>query len=62
MLLATFWNLVYAVGIGLLIACIFFMKKTGDSMSNLSNLILSSKEKLNDKIELLIQTEMAALI
>ena len=52
MLLATFWNLVYAVGIGLLIACIFFMKKTGDSMSNLSNLILSSK-KLNDKIELL---------
>ena len=53
MLLATFWNLVYAVGIGLLIACIFFMKKTGDSMSNLSNLILSSKEKLNDKIELL---------
>ena len=26
-------------------ACIFFMKKTGDSMSNLSNLILSS---LND--------------
>ena len=29
------------------------MKKTGDSMSNLSNLILSSKDKLNDKIELL---------
>jgi SulP family sulfate permease len=52
MLLATFWNLVYAVGIGLLIACIFFMKKSGDSMSKLSNLILSSKEKLNDKTEL----------
>ena len=53
MILATFWNLVYAVGIGLLIACIFFMKKTGDSMSKLSNLLLSSKEKLKDKIELI---------
>ena len=53
MLLATFWNLVYAVGIGLLIACIFFMKKTGDSMSKLSNLILSQREKLNNKFELI---------
>ena len=53
MLLATFWNLVYAVGIGLLIACIFFMKKSGDSMSELSQVRFSSKEKLNDKIELL---------
>ena len=53
MILATFWNLVYAVGIGLLIACIFFMKKTGDSMSKLSNSLLSSKEKLKDKIELI---------
>ena len=53
MLLATFWNLVYAVGIGLLIACIFFIKKSGDSMSELSQVRFSSKEKLNDKIELL---------
>lgn len=53
MLLATFWNLVYAVGIGLLIACIFFMKKSGDSMCELSQVRFSSKEKLNDKIELL---------
>ena len=53
MLLATFWNLVYAVGIGLLIACIFFMKKSGDSMSELSLVRFTSKEKLNDKIELL---------
>ncbi len=53
MLLATFWNLVYAVGIGLLIACIFFMKKSGESMSELSLVRFVSKEKLNDKIELL---------
>ena len=53
MLLATFWNLVYAVGIGLLIACIFFIKKSGDSMSELSQVRFSSKEKLNHKIELL---------
>ena len=30
MLLATFWNLVYAVGIGLVIASLIFMKKMGD--------------------------------
>ena len=53
MLLATFWNLVYAVGIGLLIACIFFMKKSGDSMSELSLARYVSKEKINNKIELL---------
>jgi len=30
MLLSTFWNLVYAVGIGLILASIIFMKKIGD--------------------------------
>ncbi len=30
LLLSVFWNLVYAVGIGLLLACLFFMKKMGD--------------------------------
>lgn len=30
MLLSTFWNLVYAVGIGLIIASLMFMKKIGD--------------------------------
>ena len=52
MLLATFWNLVYAVGIGLLIACIFFMKKSGDSMSELSLARYVSKEKITSKTEL----------
>ena len=30
LLLSTFWNLVYAVGIGLVIASLMFMKKIGD--------------------------------
>ena len=30
LLLSTFWNLVYAVGIGLIIASLMFMKKIGD--------------------------------
>jgi SulP family sulfate permease len=38
MLLATFWNLVYAVGIGLVIASLMFMKKIGDSTANQSKL------------------------
>ena len=38
MLLATFWNLVYAVGIGLVIASLMFMKKIGDSTAELSKL------------------------
>jgi SulP family sulfate permease len=29
LLLSVFWNLVYAVGIGLILAALFFMKKTG---------------------------------
>ena len=38
MLLATFWNLVYAVGIGLVIASLMFMKKIGDSTASQSKL------------------------
>ena len=30
LVLSTFWNLVYAVGIGLIIASLMFMKKIGD--------------------------------
>lgn len=36
LLLAVFWDLVYAVGIGLIIASIIFMKKMGDSISKKS--------------------------
>jgi SulP family sulfate permease len=38
MLLSTFWNLVYAVGIGLIIASLMFMKKMGDITSNNSKI------------------------
>ncbi|MFV0304092.1 MAG: SulP family inorganic anion transporter [Moheibacter sp.] len=38
LLLSTFWNLVYAVGIGLVIASLMFMKKIGDLTAERSNL------------------------
>jgi SulP family sulfate permease len=37
LLLSTFWNLVYAVGIGLIIASLVFMKKMGDAMEETSD-------------------------
>ena len=38
LLLSTFWNLVYAVGIGLVIAALIFMKKIGDFTAKKSGL------------------------
>lgn len=38
MLLSTFWNLVYAVGLGLVIAALMFMKKMGDLTARKSSL------------------------
>lgn len=52
MLLATFWNLVYAVGIGLVIASLMFMKKIGDATASHSKLNAVSKEKLSDDTKL----------
>ncbi len=46
MLLATFWNLVYAVGIGLVIASLMFMKKIGDLTTDRSRVSSLTKEKL----------------
>ena len=46
MLLSTFWNLVYAVGIGLVIASLMFMKKIGDLTESKSEVSTGSKEKL----------------
>ncbi|MGB5323732.1 SulP family inorganic anion transporter [Lutimonas sp.] len=37
LLLSTFWNLVYAVGVGLIIASLVFMKKMGDAMEETSD-------------------------
>lgn len=45
MVLSTFWNLVYAVGIGLIIASLMFMKKMGDLMSLSSNVKSLTDEK-----------------
>lgn len=37
LLLSTFWNLVYAVGVGLIIASLVFMKKMGDATEHKSD-------------------------
>ncbi len=37
LLLSTFWNLVYAVGVGLIIASLVFMKKMGDATADKSD-------------------------
>lgn len=50
MLLSTFWNLVYAVGIGLVIASLMFMKKMGDITSDNSKInSLEADEAWNDE-------------
>lgn len=49
---ATFWNLVYAVGIGLVIASLLFMKKIGDITSKFSQVKkLSDEKKWDDETE-----------
>jgi SulP family sulfate permease len=45
LVLSTFWNLVYAVGIGLIIASLMFMKKMGDLTAERSNVKTLLKEK-----------------
>lgn len=45
LLLSTFWNLVFAVGIGLVIASLMFMKKIGDLSASRSDVIRFKAEK-----------------
>jgi len=45
MVLSSVWNLVYAVGIGLVIASLMFMKKIGDLTAKRSNITSFQKEK-----------------
>jgi len=45
LLLSTFWNLVYAVGIGLIIAALVFMKKMGDLTAEKSDVKSLKEEK-----------------
>jgi SulP family sulfate permease len=46
LVLSTFWNLVYAVGIGLVIASLMFMKKIGDLTSESLNVIPFNPEEV----------------
>ncbi|MBT8221003.1 MAG: SulP family inorganic anion transporter [Bacteroidia bacterium] len=45
LILSSFWNLVFAVGIGLVIASLMFMKKIGDLASERSDVKSLTKEK-----------------
>lgn len=49
MLLATFWDLIYAVGIGLVFASLMFMKKIGDLTAKKSNVIPLAEEPWADE-------------
>jgi SulP family sulfate permease len=47
--LSTFWNLVYAVGIGLIIASLMFMKKIGDLVAERSDVKTLKEEAWEDE-------------
>ncbi len=49
LILSTFWNLVYAVGIGLIIASLMFMKKIGDLTAERSNVKTLKEESWADE-------------
>ena len=52
LILSSVWNLVYAVGIGLVIASLIFMKKVGDLTSRSLNIMPLKREKAwNDEFE-----------
>ncbi|TXD67525.1 SulP family inorganic anion transporter [Polaribacter glomeratus] len=51
LILSTFWNLVYAVGIGLVIASLMFMKKIGDLTAERSNVKTLKEEAWSDEID-----------
>jgi len=50
LLLSTFWNLVYAVGVGLVIASLMFMKKMGDLTAERSDVKPIKEEAWKDEI------------
>ncbi|WP_025742876.1 SulP family inorganic anion transporter [Aquimarina pacifica] len=51
LVLSTFWNLVYAVGIGLVIASLMFMKKIGDLTAEASDVKPLKEEKWKDELD-----------
>ena len=52
LLLSTFWNLVYAVGIGLVLASLIFMKKAGDYLGKKSTVTQLEEEPWDDETNL----------
>ena len=50
LVLSSLWNLVYAVGIGLVIASLMFMKKIGDLTALSSDVKPLKEETWNDEI------------
>ncbi len=51
LVLSSFWNLVYAVGIGLVIASLMFMKKIGDLTAQKSDVKPLAEEAWDDEID-----------
>lgn len=51
LLLSTFWDLVYAVGIGLVIASLIFMKKIGDVTAKRSDVTPLEEEAWEDEVD-----------
>ena len=51
LLLSTFWNLVYAVGVGLVIASLMFMKKIGDLTAERSDVKTLKEEVWKDEMD-----------
>ncbi|WP_406685190.1 SulP family inorganic anion transporter [Seonamhaeicola sp. MEBiC1930] len=51
LILSTFWNLVYAVGIGLVIASLMFMKKIGDLTAERSDVKPLKEEAWADEVD-----------
>ena len=51
LLLSTFWNLVYAVGIGLIIASLMFMKKIGDLTAERSHVEPLKEKAWADEVD-----------
>ena len=49
LLLSTFWDLIFAVGIVLIISCLMFMKKIGDLTSEYSDVTVLKEESWPDE-------------
>jgi len=60
--LSTFWNLVYAVGIGLVIASLMFMKKIGDLVAERSDVKPLTEEAWDDEFGFPVQLKKDVFI